>query len=477
MIRFTSRKKTKYLIAKCTRKAALKSIKVIKMNDFEDVKGSYPFRKDQIELLAQFLGKKKMAQIPSLIVHGYPFTGKTSVLRAVLTSLEANFAWIDCKDCFSLRILLERTIYQLKKLIAPNIPFESLNSDDLTTFTVTIQNIFLKANWTNNVILIFDHIEQLHYFKVSVPIIVLLKLSELSFIPWITTVLITTSLDNITWGSYHVPIIYFPPYSKSEFLKIMCIYEKSLTLLSDTLKFEKENVIANTDYINLWQKFCGILWDTFGSVIEGDFDLFFSISKKMWPIFIKPIEEGKANKKDIIKLYKFSQKTPALSSSKIILEELSILTYYDTPKSLKNTDIIDFSWISKHLTIASYLASYNSPSLDFNLFSKYKSSTKKRKKTKKSTSTMANQKLTGPKSFTLERMLAIFLAIQSDEDVLTSDIYNEIEILASLKILIRTSLTSDKLDSTSRWKVNIGWDFAQEIAKSINFGLEDYLID
>ncbi|KAG5439144.1 hypothetical protein PCANB_001443 [Pneumocystis canis] len=353
-----------------------------------------------------------MAQIPSLIIQGHKFTGKTCILREVLGCLNINFAWVDCQDCFSLRILFERTIHKLREKINPDAPSELLKSDDLTTFAVAIHKIFLKANQTNNIILIFDHIEQLHYFRISIPTIVLLRLSELSFVPWLTTVLVTTSLDSITWGSYHVPIIHFPSYSKSEFLKIISHHKKSLTLLSNTLKFEEKNSIENTDYINLWQKFCGILWDTFSAVIEGDFDLFLSISKKLWPIFIKPIEEGKAARKDIIKLYKFSQQNSALSSSRVILEELSKLTYFETLNSnLKNS--------------ASYLASHNPPSLDSTLFSKYRSNTKKRKRMKKSTSTTIGQRLIGPKSFTLERMLVIFLTIQSDEDILTSNIYNQ----------------------------------------------------
>ncbi|KAG5518888.1 hypothetical protein PMAC_002419 [Pneumocystis sp. 'macacae'] len=452
-----------------------KEEKAEKKNKLKFIENTYPFRETQIKLLGEILGK--VPQIQSLIICGYHFTGKTSILQAVLKSMGTDFVWIDCQDCFSLRILFERTIYQLKKLIGKDESYERLKSYDLSTFTVSIQNIFLKANWTSNIILIFDNTEQLHYFKISVPIIVLLRLSELSFVPWLTTILITTSLENLTWGSYYVPVIYFPPYSKQEFLEIICKHEESLTLLSNTLKFEKENAITNVDYINLWQKFGGILWDTFNPIIEGDFDLFFSISKKLWPLFIKPIEEGKASKKDVIKLYKFSQQTSTLSSSKTILEELSKLTYLDTLKPyLKNTDIIDLSWTSKYLIVASYLASYNSPSLDFSLFSKYKSNIKKRKRIKKSAS-MTNQRLIGPKSFALERMLAIFLAIQSDEDILTSDIYNQIETLASIKMIIRTSLTSNKLESTSRWKVNVGWDFIQKIAKSIDFELENYLME
>ncbi|KAG4302337.1 hypothetical protein PCK1_001609 [Pneumocystis canis] len=429
------------------------------MNNIGDIEKNYPFRTTQIGLLTKILGEKKMAQIPSLIIQGHKFTGKTCILREVLGCLNINFAWVDCQDCFSLRILFERTIHKLREKINPDAPSELLKSDDLTTFAVAIHKIFLKANQTNNIILIFDHIEQLHYFRISIPTIVLLRLSELSFVPWLTTVLVTTSLDSITWGSYHVPIIHFPSYSKSEFLKIISHHKKSLTLLSNTLKFEEKNSIENTDYINLWQKFCGILWDTFSAVIEGDFDLFLSISKKLWPIFIKPIEEGKAARKDIIKLYKFSQQNSALSSSRVILEELSKLTYFETLNSnLKNSDIINFSWTSKHLIIASYLASHNPPSLDSTLFSKYRSNTKKRKRMKKSTSTTIGQRLIGPKSFTLERMLI-----------------SKIETLASLKIIIRSSLISDKLDSAGRWKVNVGWDFVQKIAKSINFELENYL--
>lgn len=106
----------------------------------------------------------------------------------------------------------------------------------------------------------------------------------------------------------------------------MSLHKDSIALLSNTLNFEDE--ITSADGINLWQKFCRIIWDTFGPVIEGDFDLFFSISKKLWHVFIEPIKEGKATKKDIIKLYKFSQHTSKLSSPEAILEELSKVTYH-----------------------------------------------------------------------------------------------------------------------------------------------------
>ncbi|EMR08074.1 hypothetical protein PNEG_03514 [Pneumocystis murina B123] len=446
------------------------------MNKKDKLKDRFPARTAQIEQLAIFLEEKKLAQIPSLIVHGHRFTGKTSVLRGVLECFEADFVWIDCQDCFSIRILLERTIYQLREIIGKNKQNESLKSDDFVTFTVAIQNLFLKAKWTSNVIVVFDHVEQLQHFKVTIPTIVLLRLAELSFVPYLTTVLITTSLDTLSWGSYHVPTIYFPPYSKSEFIEIMSLHKDSVALLSNTLNFEDE--ITSADVINLWQKFCKIIWDTFGSVIEGDFDLFFSVSKKLWLIFIEPIKEGKATKKDIIKLYKFSQYASELSSSKAILEELSKLTYHKALiHDFESQSVTDLSWTSKYLIIASFLASYNPPKYDFTLFSKFRDHTKKRKRIKKPTSAIISQRLIGPKSFVLERMLAIFLAIQSNEDILTSDIYTQIENLATLKMLIRTSLTSDKLDSASRWKVNVSWNFVQKIAKSVGFELEDYLIE
>ncbi|KTW26135.1 hypothetical protein T552_03028 [Pneumocystis carinii B80] len=436
----------------------------------------FPGRTAQIEQLAVFLEEKKISQIPSLIIHGHRFTGKSSVLRGVLECFKADFVWIDCQDCFSQRILLERTIYELREIIGKNKEYELLRLEDFGGFTVSIQNLFLKTKWKSNVIMVFDHVEQLHQFKVTIPTIVLLRLAELSFVPYLTTVLITTSLDTLSWGSYHVPTIYFPPYSKSEFIEIMSLHKDSIVLLSNTLNFGNE--ITSADGINLWQKFCRIIWDTFGSVIEGDFDLFFSISKKLWPIFIEPIKEGKATNKDIIKLYKFSQQAAELSSSKAILEELSKLTYHKGfIHDFESQSVTDLSWASKYLIIASYLASYNPPKYDFALFSRFKDHTKKRKRIKKPTSTMISQRLIGPKSFVLERMLTIFLAIQSNEDILTFDIYTQIENLATLKMIIRTSLTSDKLDSASRWKVNVSWNFVQKIAKSVGFELEDYLIE
>lgn len=89
------------------------------------------------------------------------------------------------------------------------------------------------------------------------------------------------------------------------------------------------------------------------------------------------------------------------------------------------------------------------------------------------------RKLLGPQAFVLERLLAIFHAILPHPVASTVDVMTQIATLASLRLLIRTSSAAagDVLDAQAKWRVNVGWDYVQNVARSVRFDVENYLAE
>lgn len=87
------------------------------------------------------------------------------------------------------------------------------------------------------------------------------------------------------------------------------------------------------------------------------------------------------------------------------------------------------------------------------------------------------RKLLGPQAFVLERMLAIFHAILPHQLVPTADIMAQIATLASLRLLVRTSGTADPLEAQTKWRINVGWEYVQQLARTVRFDVESYLAE
>lgn len=87
---------------------------------------------------------------------------------------------------------------------------------------------------------------------------------------------------------------------------------------------------------------------------------------------------------------------------------------------------LDLPYYAKYFLIAAYIASFNSPKYDRQLFVKASSKKKKfinniSKKTEKSTS-----ELVGPKIFSLDRLLAIFYAIIEENTNMTANLLAQV---------------------------------------------------
>jgi len=88
------------------------------------------------------------------------------------------------------------------------------------------------------------------------------------------------------------------------------------------------------------------------------------------------------------------------------------------------------------------------------------------------------RKLLGPQAFIMERMLAIFHAIIPHPVIYgTGDILAQIAMLASSRLIVKTSATADVLDAGTKWRVNVGGDYVKGVVKGLRFDLDGYLAE
>ncbi|RUP46607.1 hypothetical protein BC936DRAFT_146738 [Jimgerdemannia flammicorona] len=75
----------------------------------------YPGRSQQIQTLLNLMGKPTDPTVPALFVYGHTSSGKTSVLRSLFTAalLPHRFAFINCVECHTPRLVFEHTLNQL----------------------------------------------------------------------------------------------------------------------------------------------------------------------------------------------------------------------------------------------------------------------------------------------------------------------------------------------------------------------------
>jgi origin recognition complex subunit 5 len=83
--------------------------------------------------------------------------------------------------------------------------------------------------------------------------------------------------------------------------------------------------------------------------------------------------------------------------------------------------------------------------------------------------------LLGPKVFPVERMLAIFYSIITDDVAFSQDIQLQVTSLITLRLLTRVS-PADRLDDI-RCRCNASYEFIRKVAQSVRFEIDHYLFE
>jgi len=171
------------------------------------------------------------------------------------------------------------------------------------------------------------------------------------------------------------------------------------------------------------------------------------------------------------------------------------------PSDEKDAGITSLPRLSKFILVAAFLASTNPPKSDLRIFGRGLDEKKKRKrrasgkptKTKGGVTKVA-QRLLGPTSFTLDRMLAILGALleendvdsrihahasefsipgeETDMEISRVAVYAAIMELTSMRLLIRTSAV-DRLDGPPTFRAVVGYEMTVCLARELDVSLGD----
>ena len=155
--------------------------------------------------------------------------------------------------------------------------------------------------------------------------------------------------------------------------------------------------------------------------------------------------------------------------------------------------VLDLPHYSKFLLLASFLASYNPAGMDLRYFS-HAAQPRARPRRRgvgrgrggrgrgassgaaaAAAAAKLRTQLLGPRTFPVDRMLAIFHHIVDEPVEPTVDLHEQIGTLVSLKLLVQVS-APDRLEGMT-YRCGLRYDDAQRLARSVGFALSSYLYD
>lgn len=434
------------------------------------IKQSIKERDEQLDLLSAFAQKESSLSVNSILVYGNESSGKSYTVKSYLDFHKIKHSWIQCDECISFKILLQRILKAIQ-VDSGKVPSEEVLIDPNTissfdSFISELQDFFTTKQYTDQHYIVLDRADLIIEEGEDI-FAKFVKLHEATRVPNLTIIFITSTQPRklITTA---LPTIFFGNYNSTQITRIL--EKKPLCGFSPGLNIPPASINR------FWQNYIGIIVESYFPYTTN-INVLRRIATKLWGKFTEEIERGKLQTSEFLALYRLN--VGLLSSNYAF--ETSLKNEEDEASELQ-TISSGFPIISKYIIIAGYLASFNESKYDWVFFSKLKDFHKKKQHFRQSkyAATKLNSRLLEPSPFDLERLMAILNAIYSLENAkkLPSnlDITTQISNLSSLKILLKSS-NVDYISAKTRWKINVNFSYVKAIADDINFPLENYLAE
>lgn len=479
------------------------------------------YRSKEVDLLSAFITDDIRTTVPALIVHGYKSIGKTYTLDSFFNSrlsTGVKKTIIRCDECVTKRVLLQRCLKRIredsgipKSKYSENVSYrggEVTNfggvCENFENFIIAMEQFIDETGYNEPHVLVLDRIDQC--MEIADDLYTAFnRLHEQSTVKFLTTVLVISGdlpKEIVTSG---VPQVFFKAYESEQVLDIL--QSQQLCQFNANLR------IPVNVQVDFWNQYTKIIVDLFFSYTGSNMNVLIDICYELWEHFTKPIESGRYQPQDFLKIYR-EIRTSILDDN--VFSQSQVEPYNETESNKTNSSSsFDLPVHSQFILMACYLASLIEPKNDLQMFSKLKTlrAEKSNKKSSPSKSSSKRQQMTRqnidtrlltPGTFELERMLSILTVIYRNESSSLSasierlhmieeendnwdkelatftlnadiDVNSQLATLASLGLVQRTS--SDVLSSQARWKCNMSWSTAESIAKELNFPLKTYLED
>jgi origin recognition complex subunit 5 len=235
-------------------------------------------RKDKVLLLTSLLGEAGCPGYPFLFIYGNSGMGKTVVVRTVINAMKIPHAYIDCREFFTMRALLESIMdgFSGHTLLADNSYASIEQVDNVAVFVRKFKTLLCSEKFSNQTVcIVFDNAQKLGSFEANL-LPALSRLHELCHDNRICVVLISC----LTWervrgtANCFDPIpIHFPNYSKDE----------TITILS------RHRPVGSPE--SFYRSFVSQLWSVVGQVCQ-DINELRHLAIMLYAKYREPVESG-----------------------------------------------------------------------------------------------------------------------------------------------------------------------------------------
>ncbi|XP_017361729.1 origin recognition complex subunit 5 isoform X1 [Cebus imitator] len=423
-------------------------------------------RESQVSTLQALFGERHHFSFPSIFIYGHTASGKTYVTQTLLKTLELPHVFVNCVECFTLRLLLEQILNKLNHLSSSEDGYSTeITCETFNDFVHLFKQVTKAENLKDQTVyIVLDKAECLRDMEANL-LPGFLRLQELA--DRNVTVIF---LSEIVWekfrpntGCFEPFVLYFPDYSIGNLQKILSHDHPP--------EYSADFYAA---YIN-------ILLGVFYTVCR-DLKELRHLAVLNFPKYCEPVVTGEASERDTRKLWRNIEPHLKKAMQTVYLREISSSQWEKLQKD--DTDLgqlkglsahthVELPYYSKFILIAAYLASYNPARTDKRFFLKHHGKIKKTNFLKKHEKT--SNHLLGPKPFPLDRLLAILYSIVDSRVAPTANIFSQITSLVTLQLLTLVG-HDDQLDGP-KYKCTVSLDFIRAISRTVNFDIIKYLYD
>ncbi|KAL6947332.1 hypothetical protein ACO0QE_002215 [Hanseniaspora vineae] len=484
----------------------------------------------QLQVLDNFVDSERLPDLfPSnVVVQGFKSSGKSYCVREYFKSLdqEGNFrVFVTRYELFSWKNLLTSVARISYFALRSAFPKVETNAD---LDPASVEDFYLLVEFFTKLFQIYDaQIEGSKSFYVIIDN--LDSLPQIDFLVFARLVKAHESMpfdlklklkflytiENVSfydkYRTFDLPLVVFPRYTQDEILKILELHYQEFALSKELKDLCLENG-TGFDKEFFCKTYLKFIVESFYSYTGSDVDSLKDLAILKWPSYLQSITKDNYN--NAAELYKKNiplwtntgdslesdaSMAQAVNDTELALEPQQKKLRKDNQNGL--VEQYELSNLTKYILISVYLASFLDQKSDNRNFSKKfqfkrgKGAYGSRVKQKLQPETMK------PVPSTLERLLAILQAIftfdRRSEEFLESaeeeksmrneyfahtdamksnvEVYESFAELVSLKLVLPSKVIyPDLLDSKTKWKANLPWETMLQIAKSVNFDIEDY---
>ncbi|KAH8287815.1 hypothetical protein KR018_000748 [Drosophila ironensis] len=450
----------------------------------------FPCREQAILALCQMIGDYKDTYPPAIHLFGHSGTGKTALTRALLREChkrqKLHSAHVNAIECYTTKILLENVLDALAAdMEAP------VKADNMLEFVEQLRGYATEPEGKRKppgFLIVVDNAERLRDMEANV-LPVLLRLQQLTRLNVCVVLLSQLPFEKFynKTGLSEVISLHLAQYNKadtqrilgSDFERVRGQFVEKLASEPQRLAIFKEAMTEDfyNNYLNI---FLSVFYKACREVPELQLT-----ARKCFVTYLEPVLDGTVEATDISRLWRHiagplrSALTQIYMRIEKPLEEAEGSADVEDQSVRKLAQSLELPYYAKYLLIAAFLASHNAANQDKRLFVKHHGKQRKRMQTVNARAKTTEKMSTalGPKSFSIDRLLAIFYAILEEKVGLTCNLLSQISTLVHLKLLSFVSGEQNIMDGSARLQCTVGLEFVLQIGKVVGFNVRQYLCD